>query len=547
VPLRARNPRVALATVIAEGFLGRLAFGIVSFALPLYALSLGLSLAEIGVLVSLRTIFLLPLKPVAGWLSDRVGIRTVYLSGALARTIAAALLLVAEGFFGLMIVRLLQGASAAGRDVASLGVIARDAENHVGATYSWYSSAKHVGGVAGAGVAGLLISASGGSFGLVFGSVLALSVLPTAAAWIGLREVKDEAGRQEAERVEDETGERRRPLSRLAAELSIFRELAGPASVGMLVAASAYMVHGLFPVLATEYAGLSDAEAGLIYSLSAAVFLVSGPAFGWLIDRRGRALGIAWRSAANIGSSFLYLISPSFLGLAAARSVDDSGKAAFRPAWASAVTEISAADPPRRGRRLGALDTSQSLGEAVGPALAGLLWQSGGVAALFAVRVAIAVVAEISALRVFGEFKSLRMRPSARLTAASYVLPPALGLAAAAMWVGYASRWGASSVSLAGLVVAGGVVLAGVLGGALCGRAACAAERRAAREEVERTLGDLAHDLRGPLTVIRGEVELALSPEDTDGEERKRSSAAVLGELKRIEGIVRRRREGRGS
>jgi MFS family permease len=411
VPLRARNPRVALATVIAEGFLGRLAFGIVSFALPLYALSLGLSLGQIGILVSLRTIFLLPLKPVAGWLSDRIGIRAVYLSGALARTIAAALLLVAEGFFSLMIVRLLQGASAAGRDVASLGVIARDAENRVGATYSWYSSAKHVGGVAGAGVAGLLISASGGSFGVVFGTVLALSVLPTAVAWIGLREVTDEdvSGQREVEQVKSEAGDVRWGLNRLTAELSIFRELAGPASVGMLVAASAYMVHGLFPVLATEYAGLSDAEAGLIYSLSAAVFLASGPAFGWLIDRRGRALGIAWRSAANIGSSFLYLISPSFLGLAAARSVDDSGKAAFKPAWASAVAEISAIEPRQRGKRLGVLDTSQSLGEAIGPALAGLLWQSGGVVALFAVRIIIAVAAEISALRVFGEFKSLRL------------------------------------------------------------------------------------------------------------------------------------------
>jgi MFS family permease len=333
----------------------------------------------------------------------------------------------------------------------------------------------------------------------------------------------------------------------LAAELSVFRELAGPASVGMLVAASAYMVHGLFPVLATEYAGLSDAEAGLIYSLSAAVFLISGPAFGWLIDRRGRALGIAWRSAANIGSSFLYLLSPSFLGLAAARSVDDSGKAAFKPAWASAVAEISAADPRRRGKRLGALDTSQSLGEAVGPALAGLLWQSGGVVALFAARIAIAVVAEISAVRVFGEFKGYRLRPSARLTAVSYVLPPALGLAAAAGWVGYASGWGASGVSLPGLAVAGGAVLAGVLGGAFAGRAAHAAERRAAREEVEQMLGDLAHDLRGPLTVIRGEVELVLGREDIGSEDRGRGSAAVLGELERVEEIVRRRREGRGS
>ena len=166
--------------------------------------------------------------------------------------------------------------------------------------------------------------------------------------------------------------------------------------------------------------------------------------------------------------------------------------------------------------------------------------------ALFAVRIAIAVAAEISALRVFGEFKSLRLQPSARLTAASYVLPPALGLTAAAGWVGYASGWEASGTSLPSLAVAGCVALAGVLGGAFAGRAAYAAECRAAREEVEQMLGNLAHDLRGPLTVIRGEVELVLGQEEAGGEERRRSSVAVLGELERIEETVRRRREGRG-
>jgi MFS family permease len=69
----------------------------------------------------------------------------------------------------------------------------------------------------------------------------------------------------------------------------------------MLIAASAYMVHGLFPILATEYAGLSTAQAGLIYSLSAAVFLIAGPFYGWITDRYGRLVGIASRSAANIG------------------------------------------------------------------------------------------------------------------------------------------------------------------------------------------------------------------------------------------------------
>ena len=534
--LRARNPRVAVATVVAEGFLGRLAFGMVSFALPLYAYSLGLSVAEIGLLVSLRTILVLPLKPVAGWLSDRIGVRTVYTLGALARVAAAAVLLVSGGFWGLALVRVLQGASAAGREVASLGVIARDAEGRVGTVYGWYSSLKSTGSVAGAGLAGILISATGGEYRTLFLIILVMSVPPMVAAWFGLREVP---GAQEA-RQEDPEEELVRE-GRLAETFALVKEFAGPASVGMLVVTSAYMVHGIFPVLATEYAGLSAAQAGIIYSLSAAVFLIGGPTFGWLVDRRGRTLGLAWRSVANIGSSFLYLLFPSFAGLAVARSVDDSGKAAFRPAWASAVAELSAADPRQRNKRLGVLDTSQSLGEAIGPALAGLLWQSGGIVALFAVRIVIAVVAEISALRVFGEFKNLRLRPSAWFTTLSYALPPALGLFAAG-WVLYAAGWTPGVVPLASLTVAGGVALAGVLGGALAGWAAHAAERRAAKEEVEQTLGDLAHDLRGPLTVIRGEVELVLGQEGADAEERERSGAAVVEELEKMEEIVRQRR-----
>ena len=120
-----------------------------------------------------------------------------------------------------------------------------------------------------------------------------------------------------------------------------------------------------------------------------------GPLFGWLIDRYGRIFGIAWRSAANIGSSILYIAIPNFIGLAAARSFDDSGKGAFRPAWASTIASIASKDPQKSGRRLGVLDTSQSVGEAIGPALATILWQSGGVFALFGVRIVIAVVAEI--------------------------------------------------------------------------------------------------------------------------------------------------------
>jgi MFS family permease len=407
--LRARNPRAAIATVIAEGFLGRLTFGMVSFALPLYALQLGLSISEIGVLVSIRTVIGLGLKPIAGWASDRVGVRAVYLAGTLARVLAAVALFFAESFIGLTSVRFLQAASAAGRDVASLGAIAREADNRVATIYGWYASAKHVGGVAGAGVAGFVIAAPGGGFEVLFLLVMVLSVLPTAVVWFGLREVRDEeaATAQPTLPPEPETQLFR---TRVAQSFQLLRELSGVASVGMLIATSAYMVHGLFPILATEYAGLSTAQAGLIYSLSAGVFLIAGPSFGWISDRYGRLLGIAWRSGANIGSSLLYLASPTFIGIATARAVDDTGKAAFRPAWASAIADIAAKDPPRMGRRLGTLEAAQEVGEIAGPVLAGILWQTGGVFVLFAVRIAIAIAAEISAIAVFGELLSYRGR-----------------------------------------------------------------------------------------------------------------------------------------
>jgi MFS family permease len=394
--MTAASPRLALATVYAEGLAGRLAFGMVSFALPLYAAALGLSLTQIGVIVSTRTLLVLPFKPVSGWLADRIGLRRVYLGGIAVRALSAVVLLVAGDFAALLAVRALQGASSAARDVASLGVIAREAKDRVGTHFGRYAAAKQIGTVTGAAAAGLAVAAAGGrhevaAYRPLFMLVLAMSVLPLAVAAVGLRE--DGARPARAARERAAPGDWRRSLA----------ELGGPASVGMMVATSAYMVHGLYPVLATQYAGLSEAQAGIVYSASGLAFAGAVPAFGWLVDRHGRTLGMALRSLCNIGSSVLYVALPSLPGVAAARVVDDSGKAAFQPAWASVVAQIATADPRRLGRRLSTLDTAATVGEAIGPALATLLWQTGGILLLFGVRIVLSAAAELAAVRVFGE------------------------------------------------------------------------------------------------------------------------------------------------
>src|SRR5439155_898946 len=118
--------------------------------------------------------------------------------------------------------------------------------------------------------------------------------------------------------------------------------------LGFLMASTAEMLNSLFPVLATEYAGLSSAQAGVIYAVSTLGIIFSGPIFGWLSDTVSRRLVLAVRAVANTGSSILYLLFPTFAGIAVAKAADDMGRAAFRPAWGSLMAEVSSFD---RGKR----------------------------------------------------------------------------------------------------------------------------------------------------------------------------------------------------
>lgn len=54
----------------------------------------------------------------------------------------------------------------------------------------------------------------------------------------------------------------------------------------------------------------------------------------------------------------------------------------------------------------------------------------------------------------------------------------------------------------------------------------------------DRLVDDLDHDVRGPLTVIRGEVELVLSHGDVAPDERQRSSATVIEQVIEIERLL---------
>lgn len=397
--MRLSHVNPSLLAVVAEGFLSRLSFGIIGFALPLYALHLGMSLTAIGFLVSLNVATEMALKPVMGSRADRFGLKRSLSFAIGLRSLVGFLLALSWSPWQLYGIRMVHGAAESLRDPSVNAIIAERADKKaVASAFAWYATAKNVAASVGKAVAGILLTVTLGNYALVFLIAFLLSALPLYAVvrYVNEEGVNDHAAGKLLVAIPaavDTTGARSSADSR-GTWVSILPFV----GMGALISGTAAMVSNLFPILATKYAGLSEAEAGIIYAVSTCVIIFAGPLFGWLSDNVSRRLVLMVRSIANTLSSLIYIVAPSFAGVATAKVVDDMGKAAFRPAWGALMTHISSFDRARRARTMGYLGLGENVGEVAGPFLAGFLWHTWGVTVVLVVRAGLAVVTEVYAM-----------------------------------------------------------------------------------------------------------------------------------------------------
>ena len=393
--LEDRKFNSSLIVILSEGFLSRLSFGIISFVLPLYAYRrLGLSLTETGLLFSLNLIAEQAFKPAMGWVADRIGLRLSFTAAIALRSAVALLLAFATAPWQVYGIRFLHGFSESLRDPSVNALIAEHSRPEgVGSSFAWYSTAKMVAGSIGKAFGGFLLAWTGSDYTTAFLVAFSLSVLPLYVVARYLPEPRS-MKRHVSEQKVPEAPETEPAIA--PARASLF----SVALLGFLFATTAQMVNQLFPLLATEYAGLNISQTSLIYAISIGLLLVSGPIFGWLSDNVSRKLVLMVRGIANSISSVLYWFLPTFAGLTAGSIADSLGKAAFRPAWGALMTQFSSYDRRRRARTMSYLGLGEGLGETIGPILGGLLWHFWGVPVLFGVRLILALVGEIYAIRI---------------------------------------------------------------------------------------------------------------------------------------------------
>jgi len=388
------RPDRALVALLAEGFLSRLSFGIIGFIVPLYAYRMGLSLAQLGLLASLNTIVALILKPIMGAVADRVGYRRSVLAAMTLRTVLSLLYALTTMPWQLYGVRSVHGLADAVRDPAINVMIAEyGGKKAIARSFAWYQTARTAAGSVGKGAAGVLLTVTAANYGLIFLVAAALSLLPVivVARWVQEpARVPPRAPVAEGHELQEPGEPTEAPSARRTTTLPyVF--------FGFLVSGSASMLGTLFPVIAIEYAGLTEAQAGGLYLITPFLAL-TGPLFGWLSDRVSRNLVLSLRSVFNCLSSLLYIAAPGFAGFAVGKSLDDLGKAAFSPAWGSVMAEVSGQDLSRRARLMGLLTAGEDAGDVVAPLLAGLVAGWWGIGALLGLRAGVAVAAEAQAL-----------------------------------------------------------------------------------------------------------------------------------------------------
>jgi MFS family permease len=386
---------LAMLAIVAEGFLSRLSFGIISFALPLYAHRLGLSLVEIGLLMTLNQVVAMALKPAMGWVADRIGLKQSFTISIAVRSFIALSLVIAQSPWQLYIIKSLHGGSKALRDPAASALIAEQGgKKAIASAFAWYHTAKIVAGSMGKAIAGILLTLTASNFPLVFNMAFLLSLLPLYSVIRYVKATRPESKKSAKSSSESSIIDSQKNQPSFSPQ-SPYSVLIPFTILSFAINGTAEMLRGLFPILAIEYAGLNEAQTGIIYTVSTIVVLISGPIFGWLADHGRQEWVLLVRSLGNILSSIVYIMAPNLAGFTVGKLADDAGKAAFRPAWGAMMAHVASYDPQRRAQTMSWMLMGEDAGAIAGPIFAGLLWSTWGLPVMLGARVVLAIGTEI--------------------------------------------------------------------------------------------------------------------------------------------------------
>jgi len=347
--------------------------------LPLFALSLKATPAEIGWIVMASTIPGILISYPAGALSDHLGKRRLLLASLFVFASAPFLYLVIQTAWQLMAVRFYHGfATAIFGTVASAAIAERYSADRA-ARLSTYSSVTIVGRSIAPFLGGTLISLA--SFGAVYITCAIAGVLALAAGLL----------------LRDDTPPptKKRELPHFWTSLRTVLRDRGIMLVS-LVEAAQYLVFGAIEAFLALFAasfGIPAWQIGAILGAQLLSIVFAKPLMGRVSDRVGRRRVILPGLLIGAASVVLLPYFPSFIGLSVLSLVFGLGFATVTSSTAALVADLT--KDGRYGSSMGVLRTVMDVGQSIGPVLTGFMVGVAGYASAFTLLAAILVAAAL--------------------------------------------------------------------------------------------------------------------------------------------------------
>lgn len=410
-PLLRDLPReVAVLTAVA--FCVALGFGILAPALPVFAREFDVSMLAASSVISVFALMRFVTSPLAGWMVDRIGERTVLASGLLIVALSSAAAGLSQSFAQLLVLRGAGGLGSSMFTVSAMAMLLRVTEpDQRGRASGAFQGGFLIGGIAGPAVGGIVVAWSIRAPFFVYAATLLAAVIVTLISLtrVRLREREETVGGSHTEES--------------ASLAAAFRDRAYRAALAVNLA-TGFVTFGMrssvVPIFVTEGLQRGASLTGIGFLVTAAIQGALLLPAGRIADTEGRrkalmlgtwglAVGMVVLTATDVATNGLGTASVVGTALFLASMAIQGAASAFLGSAPSAVVG-DIVGGRKGGAVVAAYQMTSDLGAVIGPLLAGFLVDISDFEWAFAAGTALVVVAGIL---VSTMPETLRRSPSA--------------------------------------------------------------------------------------------------------------------------------------